>query len=78
VPVSGCCDSQSNATLKPMSWLLPMPTTWLKPTPLGPAQSTTARAIAEDWASKARRPGGGGMWEVVASRRIEVTARPKL
>ena len=54
-----------------------MPTTWLKPTESAAAQSSTARAIAEDCVTSASRPGAGGMWLSVAFSPIAGTAMPK-
>ena len=39
----------------------PMPTTWLNPTPFGPAQSTTARASEADCVTSAMLPAGTAM-----------------
>src|ERR671932_722105 len=58
-----------------MSWLLPTPTMWLKPTPLGSAQSITARLMAADCVTSATLPACGGMWDRVAFRPILGTHR---
>ena len=76
-PVPGSRDSQSSTTPKPMSTLPPMPTMWLKPTPFGSAQSSTARQSAADCDTSAILPGRGGRWPRVAFSPIAGTATPK-
>ncbi len=61
--VSGSRERKSSTAANPTSALPPIPTTWLKPTPFGPAQSTTARASEADWVTRAMCPAGTGMWD---------------
>ena len=58
-PVPGSRDSQSSTMPKPISSLPPMPTMWLKPTPFGSAQSSTARHSAADCETSATFPARG-------------------
>ena len=76
-PVPGSRESQSSTRLNPVWALPPVPTTWLKPTPLGAAQSSTARQSAADCETRATLPGRTGRWAVEALRPIAGTMRPK-
>ncbi len=60
-----------------MSALPPTPTTWLKPTPFGSAQSSTARHSAADCETSATRPGCGWRCALDALRPSAGTTIPK-
>ena len=75
-PVPGSRDSQSSTCPKPMSARPPMPTIWLKPTPFGPAQSTTARHSDADCETSPIRPAGGTRCAREAFSPMEGTAMP--
>ena len=76
-PVPGSRDSQSRAIPKPISALPPMPITWLKPTPFGSAQSSTARHSAADCEMSDILPGCGCRCAVEALRPSAGTMMPK-
>ena len=76
-PVPGSRDSQSSTSPKPMSERRPMPTMWLKPTPLGCAQSSTVRHSEADCDTTPIRPAGGGRCAREAFNPMPGTAMPK-